>query len=48
MGASEMKAIANWMADVIEHPDDEASIARTAGAVRELCDKFPAPGIELH
>lgn len=47
MGASEMKAIANWMADVIENPADEALIARTAGAVRELCDKFPAPGIEL-
>ena len=45
MGTSEMKAIANWMADVIGHPDDEALLTRVAGAVRELCDKFPAPGI---
>jgi glycine hydroxymethyltransferase len=45
MGASEMKAIGNWMADVIAHPDDEALLTRIAGSVRELCDKFPAPGI---
>jgi len=47
MGASEMKAIANYMADIIEHPTDEALITRIAGAVKELCDKFPAPGIVL-
>jgi glycine hydroxymethyltransferase len=45
MGASEMKSIGTWMADVIEHPEDEALIKRIAGSVRELCDKFPAPGI---
>jgi glycine hydroxymethyltransferase len=47
MGASEMKSIANFMADVIHSPTDEALIARTAAAVKELCDKFPAPGITL-
>jgi glycine hydroxymethyltransferase len=46
-GASEMKAVGNWIADVIEHPDDEALLTRTASAVKELCDKFPAPGIDL-
>jgi len=46
-GATEMKAIGNWMADVIAKPDDEALLQRTAGAVKELCDKFPAPGISL-
>jgi glycine hydroxymethyltransferase len=47
MGPSEMKVIAGFMADVIEHPDDEALLARVAGSIRELCDKFPAPGIDL-
>jgi glycine hydroxymethyltransferase len=46
-GTGEMKAIGNWMADVIAKPDDEALLARTAAAVKELCDKFPAPGIDL-
>jgi glycine hydroxymethyltransferase len=47
MGPSEMKSIANFMADVIGNPTDEALITRTAAAVKELCDKFPAPGITL-
>ena len=47
MGPNEMKIIANYMADVIEHPTDEALITRIAGSVRELCDKYPAPGIDL-
>jgi glycine hydroxymethyltransferase len=46
-GATEMKAVGNWIADVIAKPDDEALLQRTAGAVKELCDKFPAPGISL-
>ena len=47
MGAAEMKTIANFMADVIHQPTDEALITRVGGAVKELCDKFPAPGIQL-
>ncbi len=47
MGAAEMKVIGNCMADVVEHPGDDALIERTAGQLRELCDKFPAPGIQL-
>jgi glycine hydroxymethyltransferase len=47
MGASEMKVIANFIVDVIEHPDDEALQTRISGQVRELCSKFPAPGIAL-
>ena len=45
MGASEMKSIGNWMADVSARPDDEALLTRIAASVRKLCDKFPAPGI---
>jgi glycine hydroxymethyltransferase len=47
MGKAEMRAIANFIADVIEKPADEALIERTGAAVRELCGKFPAPGIAL-
>jgi glycine hydroxymethyltransferase len=47
MGATEMKAIGNFIVDVIEHVDDAATIDRVAGAVREMCGKFPAPGIAL-
>jgi glycine hydroxymethyltransferase len=47
MGPSEMKAIANYIVDVIENASDDAKIERIAGEVRELCRKFPAPGIAL-
>ncbi|HKU39816.1 MAG TPA: serine hydroxymethyltransferase [Polyangiales bacterium] len=47
MGRTEMKTIATWIADVIEHPADEALQDRIAGQVRELCAGFPAPGIAL-
>lgn len=47
MGATEMKAIAAWMAKVIAAPTDEALITRVGAEVREMCGKFPAPGISL-
>jgi glycine hydroxymethyltransferase len=47
MGTSEMKTIANWIADVIENVSDDAKLDKIAGQVRELCSKFPAPGIAL-
>ena len=45
MGPSEMKTIANFIVDVIENAADDAKIERVAAQVRELCAKFPAPGI---
>ncbi|GAB4206213.1 MAG: serine hydroxymethyltransferase [Sandaracinaceae bacterium] len=45
MGPSEMARIGDWMADVIEAPEDDAVIARVLGQVREVCAQFPAPGI---
>jgi glycine hydroxymethyltransferase len=47
MGAPEMKVIANFLADVVEHPADDKLIDRVAAQVRELCGKFPAPGLQL-
>jgi glycine hydroxymethyltransferase len=44
MGAPEMKQIAAWMDQVISNPtEDNADKIRPQ--VRELCAKFPAPGI---
>lgn len=45
MGVAEMKQIAAWMTEVAAHHEDEAVLARIAGEVRELCSKFPAPGL---
>ena len=45
MKEAEMKQIAAWMAQVVAAPSDAAVHAKVAGEVRELCAKFPAPGI---
>ena len=45
MREPEMKQIAKWMADVVAAPGDASLHARVAGEVRELCAKFPAPGL---
>ena len=45
MREPEMKQIAAWMAQVVEAPTDAALHAKVAGEVKELCAKFPAPGI---
>ncbi len=42
-----MRQIAAWIDEVITHHADAAVKARVAGEVRELCAKFPAPGIIL-
>jgi glycine hydroxymethyltransferase len=45
MTEPEMRQIAAWMDQVVSAPSDAALHARIAGQVRELCAKFPAPGI---
>lgn len=47
MGVAEMKRIAAWMDEVIQHHQDEAVIARVAREVADMCKDFPAPGIPL-
>ncbi len=47
MGTGEMKLVAGWMDRVANAVDDAAELARIRGEVRELCAKFPAPGIAL-
>ncbi len=38
------RRIAHLMADVLEAPDDEATVARVAGEVTALCARFPVYG----
>jgi glycine hydroxymethyltransferase len=45
MKEAEMKQIAAWMDRVVAAPADAALHAQVAGEVRELCARFPAPGI---
>ena len=45
MGPAEMKQVGQWMATVIDAPDDDATIERIAGEVKALCEQFPAPGV---
>ena len=41
MMAAEFKQIGGWIADILEHPTDEAIIARVREEVMDLCDGFP-------
>jgi glycine hydroxymethyltransferase len=45
MGVAEMEQIAAWMDEVAQNATNEAILARVAGEVKELCSRFPAPGI---
>jgi glycine hydroxymethyltransferase len=47
MGPAEMEQIAAWMDRVAQSPTDEAEIARVAGEVKDLCSRFPAPGLRV-
>ncbi|RMH36348.1 MAG: serine hydroxymethyltransferase [Deltaproteobacteria bacterium] len=47
MGPDEMRQIAAWIDAVVSAPADEALAARVAGEVREMCARFPAPGIPV-
>jgi glycine hydroxymethyltransferase len=47
MGKAEMEQIAAWIDRVVGAPTDEAQLAKIAGEVSEVCDKFPAPGLRV-
>jgi glycine hydroxymethyltransferase len=47
MREPEMVQIAKWMDAVVNAPTDAGLHEKIAGEVRELCAKFPAPGILL-
>ncbi len=45
MKEGEMTQIAEWIDQVVSRPDDEDLQKRIAGEAKELCDRFPAPGV---
>lgn len=47
MGEQEMEQVAAWIDKVVSAPDDDGLAARIAGEVRDLCSRFPAPGIAV-
>ena len=47
MGKDEMGRIAEWIDRVTQAPADEAALAKIAGEVKDVCAKYPAPGIRL-
>jgi glycine hydroxymethyltransferase len=42
-----MVRLADWMDQVVKAPADEALAARVAGEIKEVCGRFPAPGIRI-
>ncbi|MGH2727842.1 MAG: serine hydroxymethyltransferase, partial [Actinomycetota bacterium] len=47
MKEPEMAEVAAWIDKVVSAPDDDGLCDRIAGEIRELCDRFPAPGIRV-
>lgn len=47
MGPAEMKQLAAWIDGVVAAPNDDALLAKVAGEVKDLCAKFPAPGLRI-
>lgn len=47
MGKPEMEKLVAWIDRVITKATDEAEIAKVAAEVKDLCAKFPAPGIRI-
>jgi len=47
MGKAEMHKLADWIDRVVANATDEAFIAKVAGEIKELCARFPAPGLRV-
>jgi glycine hydroxymethyltransferase len=47
MGVDVMARVAEWIDRVTKAPGDEPGLAKIAGEVKELCGKYPAPGIKV-
>jgi glycine hydroxymethyltransferase len=48
MGEDEMRRIGGFIDRVTHHLDDEAALQKIQREVAEMCDAFPAPGLEYH
>jgi glycine hydroxymethyltransferase len=47
MGKDVMLRIADWIDRVTKAPGDESLLAKVAGEVKDVCAKYPAPGIRV-
>jgi glycine hydroxymethyltransferase len=47
MGKDAMSRIAEWIDRVTQSVTDEGALAKIAGEVKELCAKYPAPGLRV-
>jgi glycine hydroxymethyltransferase len=47
MGTEVMGRIAEWIDHVARSPSDETALAKIAAEVKELCARYPAPGIRI-
>ncbi|MFW5924616.1 MAG: serine hydroxymethyltransferase [Myxococcota bacterium] len=47
LGTDDMKTLGNWIADVVDNVEDDKRIEQIKGEVKDLCDKHPAPGLQL-
>jgi glycine hydroxymethyltransferase len=41
---TEAKQLSHWIADVLDHRGDDATVARVRGEVESLCRRFPVYG----
>jgi glycine hydroxymethyltransferase len=47
MGADVMTRIADWIDQVAKAPGDDRALSTIASEVKELCSRFPAPGLRV-
>lgn len=47
MKEGEMKTLAKWISEVVANPQSDDIKTRVKGEVKELCDRFPAPGLPV-
>jgi glycine hydroxymethyltransferase len=47
MGTDVMVRVAEWIDRVARDPRSEATLAKTAAEIQDLCSKYPAPGIRV-
>jgi glycine hydroxymethyltransferase len=47
MGKDVMLRIADWITRVTQKPTDDGNLARIASEVKEVCAKYPAPGVRV-
>jgi glycine hydroxymethyltransferase len=45
MKESEMKKVGAWILEILRSPEDQATITRVQGEIRDLTKSFPVPGI---